>query len=281
MEQGIEIKGVCHSFGGRQVLRDIDLSVEKGEIMGLLGPSGAGKTTLVNIMTGQLLPEKGSVSIDGQPLSRGLGNLPAVGIMMDDWGLYDRLSVYGNLKFYSRILPAPASRIDEVLESTGLMSAKKIAVSNLSKGMKSRLNLCRALLKDIRVLFLDEPTSGLDPATAQRIHRLILEQKEKGTTVFLTTHNMSEAQELCDNVALLDQGRIVEYGSPGDICRRYDHLNRLLIRQKDGRTLELPNSSQSAESLKLLMEQDNLATIHSSEPDLEKVFLELTGRRLA
>ncbi len=281
MHQGIEITGISHSFHHHQVLSDIHLAVKKGEIMGLLGPSGAGKTTLVNIITGQLTPDAGTVSINVSSPTRDRPHPPAIGIMMDNWGLYDRLSVYDNLKFYAKIFHAPASRINTVLEKTGLASARKSLAGNLSKGMLSRLKLCRALLKDIEILFLDEPTSGLDPATMQDIHSLILEQKQKGTTIFLTTHNMSEAAALCDHVALLNEGKIVEYGSPAEICKRYNHLNKITVWQKDGHILELPNSRESAERLKLLLEDEGIATIHSSEPDLEKVFLELTGRKLA
>jgi len=267
----MKIENINHSFGGRQVLKGVTLSIEKGEIMGLLGPSGAGKTTLINIITGQLKPDGGKVFIDGK----------SMGIMMDNWGLYERFSVYDNLKFYARLFSVPYKKIDEALEKTNLAQAKKTTVSNLSKGMKNRVNLCRALLKEPDILILDEPASGLDPATAKEIHSLILQQREKGTTVFLTTHNMTEADKLCDNVALLNLGSIVEYGNPKDICRRYNHQNKIVVRKKDGKTMEFPNKKTSGEQLKTLMEQEEISAIHSTEPDLETVFLELTGRRFS
>ncbi len=315
--KGMEIRDVSHSFGDKSVLCRVSLSVQKGEILGLLGPSGAGKTTLVSILTGQLRPDAGSVWIGGAPLweerketggkesgsritdrkecengtagsragrqGSAVPALPPVGVMMDNWGLYDRLSVYENLRFYAGLLRIDRDRIDEVLEKTDLTAARKIPVGNLSKGMRSRVNLCRALLTGAGFLFLDEPTSGLDPGTAQKIHRLILKCREEGATVFLTTHHMAEAQKLCGRVALLHQGKIVEYGKPSEICRRYDHLKKIVVERKSGDTVSLANRKSEAESnaARLLgwMKNDDIAAIHSTEPDLERVFLELTGRR--
>ncbi len=280
MGSEIEIRNVSHSFGDKQVLSDVNMHINKGEIIGLLGPSGAGKTTLVNIITGQLAPDEGSVYLYGERVKAGKQDLSHIGVMMDNWGFYERLTVFYNLKFYANLYGIPVKKIDEVLEKTEMSQAKKSLVSNLSKGMKSRVNLCRALLKDIDLLFLDEPTSGLDPATTKEIHKIILEQKAKGTTIFLTTHNMFEAQELCDNVALLNQGRIVEYGAPEEICRKYNHLNKIIVRVKNGEIIELNNDIDGADTIRRLMETEGISTIHSSEPDLEKVFLELTGRGL-
>ncbi len=280
MGSEIEIRNVSHSFGDKQVLSDVNMHINKGEIIGLLGPSGAGKTTLVNIITGQLAPDEGSVYLYGERVKAGKQDLSHIGVMMDNWGFYERLTVFYNLKFYANLYGISVKKIDEVLEKTEMSQAKKSLVSNLSKGMKSRINLCRALLKDIDLLFLDEPTSGLDPATTKEIHKIILEQKAKGTTIFLTTHNMFEAQELCDNVALLNQGRIVEYGAPEEICRKYNHLNKIIVRVKNGEIIELNNDIDGADTIRRLMETEGISTIHSSEPDLEKVFLELTGRGL-
>lgn len=280
MKSEIEIRNVSHSFGDKQVLSDVNMHINKGEIIGLLGPSGAGKTTLVNIITGQLVPDEGSVYLYGERVKAGRQDLSHIGVMMDNWGFYERLTVFYNLKFYAGLYGIPTAKIDELLGKTGMAQAKKSLVGNLSKGMKSRINLCRALLKDITLLFLDEPTSGLDPATTKEIHKIILEQKAKGTTIFLTTHNMFEAQELCDNVALLNQGRIVEYGAPEEICRKYNRLNKIIVRVKSGEIIELSNDIDSADTIRRLMETEGISTIHSSEPDLEKVFLELTGRGL-
>lgn len=278
-KNSIELTNVCKSFGTRQVLTGISLHAVKGEIIGLLGPSGAGKTTLINIMTGQLAPDQGTVIVNGRVPARHRKNLSSIGIMMDDLGLYERLSVDDNLKFYARLYHVDRSRINAVLTKSGLAEARKLPVRNLSKGMRNRVNFCRALLKDIDILFLDEPTAGLDPATAKEIHNLILEKQQDGITVFLTTHNMYEAQSLCHHVALLNQGKIVAYGEPDEICRQYNHLNRIVVGRKNGETVTLENNKTCLSALTALVENEDISTIHSTEPDLESVFLELTGRR--
>ena len=135
-------------------------------------------------------------------------------------------------------------------------------------------------LNDTKILFLDEPTSGLDPATTKEIHTILTEQKKKGTTIFLTTHNMFEAESLCDHIALLSEGSIIEYGKPTDICRKYNHLNRLQLTLKGGEMVSLENSSASALKIKEYLEEEQIEAIHSTEPNLETVFLELTGRGL-
>ena len=280
MENSIEIKGICKSFSEKKVLKDINLNGKKGEIVGLLGPSGAGKTTLINIITGQLLPDSGTILFDGIETGGKKRDLSSIGIMMDDMGLYERLSVYDNLSFYARIYQVNKERINHVLEGAGLADARKTPVHKLSKGMRNRVNFCQAILKDIHMLFLDEPTAGLDPTTMKEIHRLILSQKEKGTTIFLTTHNMYEAQSLCDHVALLHQGTIVEYGAPEEICRKYNHLNQIIVNRKNGKTITLANNKSCLPQLIPLIENEDISAIHSTEPDLEKVFLELTGGSL-
>lgn len=280
MKNKIELRGICKSFQQKAVLKDIHLDIEKGEIVGLLGPSGAGKTTLINIITGQLLPDKGTILFDSTEAGKKSRDLSSVGIMMDDMGLYERLSVYDNLSFYARLYQVNRERIIHVLEKAGLADAKKVPVHKLSKGMRNRVNFCRAVLKDINMLFLDEPTAGLDPTTTKEIHRLILSQKDSGTTIFLTTHNMHEAQSLCNHVALLHQGIIVEYGTPEEICKRYNHLNQIIVDRKNGKTITLSNNKSCLPQLISLIENEEISSIHSTEPDLEKVFLELTGGSL-
>lgn len=146
--------------------------------------------------------------------------------------------------------------------------------------MKNRLSLARALMNNAKLLFLDEPTSGLDPATTKEIHRILAEQKKKGTTIFLTTHNMFEAESLCDYVILLSKGNIIEYGKPKDICRKYNHLNKLHITLKNGKEIMLENSSASACAVKEYLEKNMIDAIHSTEPTLETAFIELTGKGL-
>jgi len=276
----IRAKGICKCFAGREVLSGIDLDIGPGKIFGLLGPSGAGKTTLIKIITGQLGFDSGEVMVFGKEVSNLTGtDKKQIGIMMDDHGVYDRLSCADNLKIFADIYGVPYDRIDEALEKVGLKDSAKKPAMKLSKGMRARLQLARVLMISPKILFLDEPTSGLDPMTMKYIHKLIVEQKNRGCTIFLTTHNMEEATVLCDEVALLNEGRIVERGAPDQICRRYNHQKTIRLHLRSGEDIELAHSSGSAHEIEKLLEQGKIETIHSSEPTLETVFIELTGRR--
>lgn len=281
MNDTIVAKNLSFYFSDKQILNQIDFHVQKGEIFGLLGPSGAGKTTLIKVLTGQLQQKDGYAELLGKD-TRKLGETERrqIGTMMDSFGLYDRLSVYDNMTFYADIGHASHSTIDEILKNIGLYEGRNTAVSKLSKGMKNRLSLARALINNVRILFLDEPTAGLDPVTTREIHDILLKQREKGTTIFLTTHNMFEAESLCDHVALLNRGNIIESGNPTEICRKYNHLNKLQISLKDGQKIVLENGSASAATIKEYLENDRIETIHSTEPTLETVFIELTGKGL-
>ncbi len=280
MDKAIEIQGLRHAFGEKTVLDNISFKIGNGEIFGLLGPSGAGKTTLIHILTGQLKATGGSCSILGKSSSEMTGEHYAqIGIMMDNFGLYERMNCYDNLKFYQMIDGNTKEDIEVVLSAVGLSDAKKTQVINLSKGMTNRLAFARAILRKPRILFLDEPTSGLDPSTVEAIHKMILAEKKKGTTIFLTTHNMYEAEKLCDNIALLNEGKIVEFGSPADICRRYNHQKRINIHLKTGEDIVLEHKKDCAEKIKLYFGNDEIETIHSTEPNLETIFMELTGRK--
>ncbi len=274
MERSITANGISKSFGEKKVLDGITLTIGKGEIFGLLGPSGAGKTTLIRILTGQLAPDTGSCE-------KGEDGDGSFGIMMDDFGVYERLSCYDNLRIFAKLHGVKNTAIREALAKVGLADAEKTAAVHLSKGMQNRLRLARAFLSEPSILFLDEPTSGLDPAAADAIRRMIVAEKEKGRTIFLTTHNMSEAQALCDHVALLHDGRIIEYGAPQEICLRYHHQKQLLVHLTDGTDRTLPHHKDAAELLCELLRNGLAETIHTTEPDLETVFMELTGKELS
>jgi ABC-2 type transport system ATP-binding protein len=230
----IQMNSIFKQFSSQTVLTDVTFTVREREIFGMLGPSGAGKTTIINILTNQLEAEGGSHTIGATPFETGL--------MLDEDGLYTRLNCLDNLVVFTGIYGIPPTKAMAALKSVGLEGAAKKPVHQLSKGMRQRLALARAILHEPKILFLDEPTSGLDPGTARGIHKLIHNLRENGATVFLTTHNMEEAVKLCDHVALLHQGKIVEQGAPAAICQRHNAVKTV--------------------------------------PDLEAVFIKLTGVEL-
>ena len=281
MAHAILVKDLEHNFGEKKVLKKISLEAKEGEIIGMLGPSGAGKTTLINILTGQLMPTGGTCQVFGKDCGHmNGGDCQKLGIMMDSFGLYERMSCFDNLKFYQMLDGKNTDEIMPVLDQVGLEEAKRTLASNLSKGMRNRLAFARAILRSPKLLFLDEPTSGLDPMTTEAIHEMILAQKKKGTTVFLTTHNMYEAQKLCDHIVLLNEGEIVESGSPQEICRRYNHQKKIRLHLTSGEDVELQHEARTGEKIAEYLAEGVLETIHSTEPNLETVFMELTGKGL-
>jgi len=210
----IEMKHLAKSYGEKKVLYDVSFQVNPGEIFGLLGPSGSGKTTIINILTKQIAHDGGTFNVKASAFEMGL--------MLEEDGLYKRLTCAENLNMFATIYSQPKSKVGEVLEAVGLSEQTKQPVMKLSKGQRQRLAIARAIINQPKVLFLDEPTANLDPVTAKEIHQLIIHLKDAGTTVFLTTHNMEEAVDLCTKVALLNRGVIVEYGTPIEVCDRHD-----------------------------------------------------------
>lgn len=281
--QVIQIKDVCKAFDQRQVLNNISLSVEEGEIFGLLGPSGAGKTTLIKMLIGLLSATSGNIAILGKELDKKIDeSFPSFGMVLDNDGLYDRLNCYDNLELYARIYSISNRKkvINDLLEKVGLIESSKKSVSNLSKGMRQRLSFARAILHSPKIVFLDEPTSGLDPATTLQIHSMMKMLKESGTRIFLTTHNMNEAQKMCDHLALLNEGNIVEEGTPEDICLHHRKKCEVNIEMTNGEKY-MVDSHDLLTVLQTVLDTNNkIRSIHSNEPNLEEVFIELTGRDL-
>ena len=281
--QVIQIKDVCKAFDQLQVLNNISLSVEEGEIFGLLGPSGAGKTTLIKMLMGLLSATSGNIAILGKELDKKIDeSFPSFGMVLDNDGLYDRLNCYDNLELYARIYSISNRKkvINDLLEKVGLIESSKKSVSNLSKGMRQRLSFARAILHSPKIVFLDEPTSGLDPATTLQIHSMMKMLKESGTTIFLTTHNMNEAQKMCDHLALLNEGNIVEEGTPEDICLHHRKKCEVNIEMTNGEKY-MVDSHDLLTVLQTVLDTNNkIRSIHSNEPNLEEVFIELTGRDL-
>ena len=280
-EAYIRAEHITKQYDKEPVLKDLNAVLQKGEILGFLGPSGAGKTTTIKILTGQLKPTSGDAYLLGIHVKNMDETIyEQFGIVTDQSGVYERLSVYENLKYFARILRVDAGEIDGLLQRVGLLEHKKKAAGKLSKGQMQRLVLARAVLHKPRILFLDEPTSGLDPSTALEIHRMLMELKNEGMAIFLTTHNMEEAAKLCDHVALLNDGQIVEYGTPKELCLRYNRDKRYRVLLESGEELVLAQTQENADRLSELMKSNQVAALHSCEPTLESVFLTVTGRKL-
>lgn len=271
METAIKVNHLSKRFKDTTALAEVSFEIEKGEIFGYLGPSGAGKTTTIKLLSGQLSSDGGEISLFGKsPFDTEIRD--RIGIMSDNSGLYDKMTVYENLKLFADIYQVPKERIDDVLKRIGMEDAAKKPAEKLSKGMRQRLIFARTILHNPEILFLDEPTANLDPATAEEVRSLILQMKNQGTTVFLTTHNMEEANELCDRIAFLNCGRVIECGSPYDLKLKYAEKKVKITTASEEVILPLDAEKISA----YLAGADEIKMIHSIEPSLKEVFLALT-----
>jgi len=282
MENIIEVQSLEKVFANQPALEDVNFYVKKGEIFGFLGPSGSGKTTTIKILTGQLNQTSGKATVFGEPVSgmKSGSSRKKIGVLTDNSGLYGRLSIYDNLKLYCNLYEVPEKRIDEVLDIVNLKSEKKKIVSKLSKGMLQRVILARTLLHEPELLFLDEPTSALDPVNSQHIHNGLRELKARGTTIFLTTHDMNEAEMLCDRVAFLNKGQIRLMDEPGKLRKHYSD-STVTVELKNNEKVVLKSTSEDAQQLFNYMSSNQVVTIHSNEPTLGDIFVEVTGRKLS
>lgn len=220
--QTIVVQKLTRTFDGIQALAGISFTVEEGELFGFLGPNGAGKTTTIRILTGQLRPSSGSARVAGCDVVHERNALkPQIGVVFEHQNLYQRLSARQNLNFTARLYGVSKQTVDEMLERVGLQDRADDDLKKYSNGMKQRVLIARAILHRPKVLFLDEPTRGLDPSMARGIRSLVKYLTQTGMTVFLTTHYMEEADQLCDRVAILDQGRIVALDTPEQLKADY------------------------------------------------------------
>lgn len=280
----IYVEHLYHDYSGKGqfAVSDVSFGIEKGEIFGFLGPSGAGKSTVQNILTGLLKLQKGTVDYEGLSVSK---LTPAffnrVGVSFEQPNLYLRLTGFENLKYFAGLFSVPTADVMKLLDRVGLREAANRKASEYSKGMKQRLTLARALLNTPDILFLDEPTSGLDPTTAAGIRDLILEQKKRGATVFLTTHNMFLADSLCDRVAFINGGKIEAMDSPANLKLQYGK-RAVSVEYTDSGKLasRVFDIEQGCLELAQFMKTVNPRTIHSQEATLEDIFIRITGRGL-
>lgn len=280
----IQIDNLSFRYGKAPFMEGVTFSVEKGSIFGFLGPSGAGKSTLQKILTGQLGGYGGSAKVFGKEVKHhGRDFYERIGIDFEFPTLYEKLTARQNLEFFGSLYAAPPRDIDALLASLELAQDADKKVAAYSKGMKSRLNFLRALINDPEILFLDEPTSGLDPTSARLMKDLILQEKAAGKTVILTTHNMQDAQELCDRVAFIVGGKIAALDTPHNLIMKKGAANLRYSWAQDGAECfgECPLEQTGGDArLQKLVASGALLTIHSAEPNLGDIFMEVTGRAL-
>jgi ABC-2 type transport system ATP-binding protein len=226
----LSVSHLSKRFGNRTAFEDVSFEVARGEVFGFLGPNGAGKTTTVRTLGTLIAPTAGSAVVAGIPLSPANGDeiRRRISIMPENPGLYLRLTVRENLELFAGLygLRSPANRIDRALEAVNLTSRSHDLCGRLSKGLRQRVGLARALLNDPDIMFLDEPTSGLDPVASREVYELITGLRERGVTVFLTTHRLEEAERLCDHVAILNT-RLRLVGRPDEL--RVNLFRRALL----------------------------------------------------
>jgi len=300
-----------YSQGGKRVdilaLHDVSLEIEVGEVRGLLGPNGAGKTTLVKILCTALLPSSGTARVLGHDVVLETAAVrPLIGIVFGgDRGLYPNLTGQQNLDYWAALYGVPAReakrRVSALLERVGLATRAHQPASGYSRGMKQRLHLARGLIANARVLFLDEPTIGMDPMATRDFRALIKELQSEGRTILLTTHDMAEAEALCDRVALIDHGRLLAVEKPSNLSQFIAKFERIdfaggndglldklrrhcgvatLSRSNDGEghRIELADGGAHQSVLSLLVET-GITSIRTSRPSLEEVYVRLIGDR--
>ncbi|RME65682.1 MAG: ABC transporter ATP-binding protein [Caldilineae bacterium] len=283
----ISVRNLVYTYpgGNRPAVDGIDFSIEKGEIFGFLGPSGAGKSTTQKVLIKLLRGYEGEIQVLGKDLSRWDENYyERVGVAFELPNHYQKLTARENLELFRALYSGPTEDPLALLEMVGLREDADTRVSQFSKGMQMRLNFVRALLHRPELLFLDEPTTGLDPLNARKIKEIIRDQQRNGRTIFLTTHDMTVADQLCDRVAFIVDGKLSLIDSPRSLKIQHGRRVVRVEYHRDGNPLEqadfpLDGLGENQAFLELLRTQ-KVETIHTQEATLEDIFIETTGRRL-
>lgn len=282
----IKVKGLNHSYNkdGNFAVKDVSFEVKEGEVFGFLGPSGAGKSTTQNILTGLLQLQDGEVEVAGYDVKHIKNEMfNKIGMSFEQSNVYSKMTAYENLSFYRKLFDVPTREPQELLELVGLGDKAKVSAGEFSKGMKHRLTFARSMINNPTLWFLDEPTTGLDPSIAADIKDIIRAKNKEGVTVFLTTHNMYIAEELCDRVAFIVDGDIKLIDSPHNLKLQYGDKLVEVAYLKDG--------VEVTESLSTILEEDkkklqdiigayDIQTMHTKEATLEEIFIKVTGRGL-
>ena len=287
----IDVSGLSFTYAGgtKAAVDDVAFRVDDGEIFGFLGPSGAGKSTTQKILIGLLREYDGRLSVFDRPLRDwGPDYYERIGVSFEHPTHYLKLSAIENLAYFASLYSDDTESPAELLAWVGLEEDAQMRVSQFSKGMRNRLNIARSLLNKPDLLFLDEPTAGLDPVNAQRVKDLIQQKRSEGATVFLTTHDMWAADQLCDRVAFIVDGSIRLIDSPRELKLRHGERSvrveyAVESADADGATehREFPLDGLAGDPRFLeLLRSGRMETIHSLEATLEKVFIEVTGRSL-
>ena len=292
----LNVLDVHKSYGAIHAVRGVSFQVVPGEVFGLLGPNGAGKTTLMHLMVGVLLPDCGSIRIgpDGDPTVAATRR--QLGLVPQQLALYEELTAEENVRFAGRLYGLGGSRLAErteaVLEFTGLLARRRDRAKTYSGGMKRRLNLACGLVHDPDLVFLDEPTAGVDPQSRNHLFERVEALREAGKGIVYTTHYMEEAQRLCDRVAIMDAGRILDLGSVADLIGRHGSATRVVAElasvppdvtlpgSRDGEQWEFFARDPFDELIALWKQGVRWRSLAMRQPDLESVFLQLTGKRL-
>jgi ABC-2 type transport system ATP-binding protein len=279
-------ENLTYQYGDLLAVDGISFTVEEGEVLGFLGPNGAGKSTTVKMLTGQLLPKGGRVELLGQDVTQHTKALQAqIGVCFEQTNLYEAMTAADNLTLFARLFGVKDFRAEALLDRVGLEGKGKLKVETFSKGMRQRLMVARALVNNPRILFLDEPTDGLDPVSSEKIRNIIREEQAKGVTVFLTTHDMLEADKLANRVGFINKGKMVALDTPHALKQAYGkRAVKVEVVGTDGR-LELRevvlDEADTAVSLQQIFTNEQIVTVHSEEATLEDIFIEITGRGLS
>lgn len=285
-QNAIVAESLVYRYGSLTAVDGISFSVAEGEILGFLGPNGAGKTTTARMLTGQSRPHGGRALLLGLDVARETSAVQAqIGVCFEITNLYEQMTGIENLTLFGKLYGVRDLDAQALLRRVGLDGRGRDRVGGYSKGMKQRLMVARALVHRPRILFLDEPTEGLDPVSAEAIRNLVLEERQRGATIFLTTHDMLEAERICDRVAFINQGRIAALDTPHSLKQRYGaRMVEAQVVGADGaletRQIVL-DRPETPEAVRALFGQERVVTIHSREASLEDIFIQITGRGLA
>ena len=286
MNRMIKVNNLYHSYSNddNYAVKDVSFEIEKGEIFGFLGPSGAGKSTTQNILVGLLQLQKGEVEVAGYDVKHLKNRMfNKIGMSFEQSNVYSKMSGIENLEFYRKLFDVDTKEPMDLIQLVGLGGKENVKAGKYSKGMKHRLTFARSMINNPEMWFLDEPTTGLDPAIASQIKDIIRQENEKGVTVFLTTHNMYIADELCDRVAFIVDGEIRLIDSPKALKLKYGEKLVDVEYFKDGELIKDSFSTvikEEKDRLAEVIRKYDIQTMHTKEATLEEIFIKVTGRGL-